>query len=108
MRDASGNLRPGAVPTGCIGVGRAEEAVDNTGGAAGDLTVKWRAGVFLMANASGDLVAAGDEDAACFIADDQTVAATDGSGTRSKAGAVDEVTGEGVWVRFDAALARAL
>ncbi|MBV2360992.1 hypothetical protein KUH32_14595 [Thalassococcus sp. CAU 1522] len=108
MRDVDGMLRPGATATGCVGVGRAEEGVDNTGGAAGDATIKWRAGVFLMANAEGDAVAAGDEDAACYIVDDQTVAASDGAGTRSKAGVVDEATSEGVWVRFDAALARAV
>ena len=108
MIDASGNVRPGAVATGCIGLGRAEDAADNTGGAAGDVTVKWRAGIFLARNAGADALTAGDEGAACFFVDDNTVAATDGTGTRSKAGAVDQVTAEGVWVRFDVALARAL
>ena len=56
----------------------------------------------------GDALAAGDEGAACFFVDDTTVAATDGTGTRSKAGAARQVTAEGVWVRFDVALARAL
>ncbi len=108
MRDASGNVLPGATATGAVGIGRAEEAVDNTGGSAGDERVKWRSGVFLAVNSGTDPVAAGDEDSACYFVDDQTVAATDGTGTRSKAGIVDEVTSQGVWVRFDAALAKAV
>jgi len=107
MRDAAGNLRPGATATGSTGVGRADEAVDNTGGAAGAVTVNWRSGVFLARNDATDAVDAAGTDALCYFTDDQTVAASDGTGTRSPAGIVDEVAAEGVWVRFDAALARA-
>lgn len=108
MRDASGNVTPGAVATGALGVGRAEAAVNNTGGSAGDVTVTWRRGVFLARNHGADALAAGDEDALCYFVDDETVAASDGGGARSKAGIVDEVTAQGVWVRFDASLTAAL
>lgn len=108
MRDAAGNLRPDATATGCTVVGRAEHAVDNTGGAAGAVTVNWRPGVFLARNHGADAVDAADVDGLCYFVDDQTVAATDGTGTRSPAGIVDEVTADGVWVRFDAALAQAV
>ncbi len=39
--------------------------------------------------------------------DDQTVAKTDGTATRSRAGIVDAAEATGVWVRCDEALARA-
>jgi hypothetical protein len=54
-----------------------------------------------------DAVDETNTDGLCYFVDDQTVAATDGTGTRSPAGIVEEVTSQGVWVRFDAALSRA-
>ncbi len=107
MRNAAGYLTKGATATGCVGVGRAEKTVDNTG-AAGAASVEYRLGSFLFANsASGDLITIADIGKACFIVDDQTVAKTDGTGTRSRAGIVDAVEATGVWVRMDEALARA-
>ena len=108
MRDAQGNLTKGATATGAIGVGRAEAQVDNSTGAAGDLTLDYRPGVFRYANSAGaDAIAKADIGAKVFIVDDQTVAKTDGTGTRSPAGIVDNVDANGVWVRFDEALTRA-
>lgn len=105
MRDASGNLTPGATATGSVGVGRAEAGADNTGGQAGDVTVRYSAGIFAFENSGGgDAIDATDIGNVCYIVDDQTVAATDGTGTRSPAGFVDEVDGSKVWVRFDEAL----
>ncbi len=107
MRNAAGYLTKGATATGCVGVGRAEKTVDNTG-AAGAASVEYRLGSFLFANsASGDLITIADIGKACFIVDDQTVAKTDGTGTRSRAGIVDAVEATGVWVRMDEALAGA-
>ena len=108
MRNAAGYLTKGAVATGCVGVGRAEKTVDNTG-AAGAASVEYRIGLFLFANSSaGDLITIADIGKACFIVDDQTVAKTDGTGTRSRAGIVDGIEASGgVWVRCDEALARA-
>lgn len=100
-KDASGNATPGAVATTLLGVGRAEEYVDNSAGAAGDKTVKVRKGVFRFANsAGGDQITAADIGKECYIVDDQTVAKTDGSSTRSIAGRIHDVDTAGVWVEF--------
>lgn len=107
MRNAAGFLTRGATATGCVGVGRAEKTVDNTG-AAGAVSVEYRTGSFLFANsAAGDLITIADIGRACFIVDDQTVARTDATATRSRAGIVEAVEATGVWVRMDEALARA-
>jgi len=107
MRNAAGFLTKGATATGCVGVGRAEKTVDNTG-AAGAASVEYRLGVFLFANsAAGDLITIADIGKVCFIVDDQTVAKTDATATRSRAGIVDAVDATGVWVRMDEALTRA-
>jgi hypothetical protein len=107
MRNAAGYLTKGATATGAVGVGRAEAAADNSAGAAGALKVTWRAGIFFYGNsAAGDLIALADIGKICFIVDDQTVAKTDGGGTRSRAGIVEDVEGSGVWVRFDEAVTR--
>ena len=107
MRNTAGYLTKGATATGCVGVGRAETLVDNSAGVAGALSVEYRLGSFLFANLAGDLVTIADIGKPCFIADDQTVARTDGTATRSLAGIVDAVEATGVWVRCDEALARA-
>ena len=108
MRNAAGYLTKGATATGCVAVGRAEKTVDTTAGAAGAVSVEYRMGSFLFANsAAGDLITIADVGKACFIVDDQTVAKTDGTATRSRAGIVEAVEATGVWVRCDEALARA-
>jgi hypothetical protein len=107
MRNAAGYLTKGATATGCIGVGRAEKTVDNSAGALGALSLDYRLGSFLFANLAADLVTIADIGKPCFIADDQTVARTDGTATRSRAGIVEAVQATGVWVRCDEALTRA-
>lgn len=108
VRDAAGNILPGATAVGLVGVGRAEDYADNTSGAAGDLSVRFRAGTFRYANSSAaDEVDITDIGSLCFVVDDQTVAATNGGATRSPAGIVADVDPQGVWVRFDEALTNA-
>ena len=108
MRNVAGFLTKGAVAVGCVAVGRAEKTVDNTAGAAGALNLEYQRGIFLFANSTaGDLITIADVGKVCFILDDQTVAKTDGTATRSRAGIVDWVEGAGVWVRCDEVLARA-
>lgn len=108
MRNAAGHLTKGATATNCAGVGRAENTVDNSAGAAGALNVEYRVGTFLFANsAAGDLITIADIGKVCYIVDDQTVAKTDGTATRSRAGIVDGIEATGVWVRMDEALTRA-
>lgn len=99
--DATGNAVPGAVATTLKSAGRVEERADNTGGADGAIRVKVRRGVFRYANsAAGDLIALADVGANCFIVDDQTVAKTNGTNTRSVAGVIRDVDAGGVWVQI--------
>ena len=108
MRNGTGDLIKGVTATGAFGVGRAETA--NVSVSAGVTVQRYRSGIFKFANSSaGDLIAKADIGAACFIVDDQTVAKTNGTNTRSPAGAIDAIDPDGsVWVRFDEALTRAL
>lgn len=100
MLDASGNMVPGATATGQIAVGRAREFVDNSAGSAGDLACEVEQGAFRWANsAAGDAIAAAEIGDLCYIVDDQTVAKTDGTGTRSVAGTIVDVDADGVWVK---------
>ncbi len=106
-RNASGFLVKGVTALNLVGVGRAEHQVDNSAGAAGDTQLRYRPGIHRFANsAAGDLITIADIGKACFVVDDQTVAKTSGTNTRSKAGVVDAVDDQGVWVRMDEALAR--
>lgn len=98
MLNATGYATKGATAVGQICVGRAEDQVDNTGGADGAKAVDVRAGTFKFVN-SGDITIAEIGDT-CYIVDDQTVAKTDGVGTRSAAGKVVGVDSDGVWVRM--------
>jgi hypothetical protein len=97
--DASGNAVPGATATTLIARGRAEEQVDNASGSAGDKTVNVRPGVFRFANHGGDAIDRADIGGTAWIVDDKTVAATDGSSSRSAAGVIVDLDADGVWVR---------
>lgn len=100
MKDASGNANDGAAATGQVALGRAQEYVDNSSGSAADKTVKVRSGIFRWANSTaGDAITKADIGAACYIVDDQTVAKTNGSSSRSAAGTILNVDAQGVWVK---------
>lgn len=99
--DASGNAVPGATAATLKGFGRAEEQADNSAGAAGDIKVRVKRGVFLFANsADADLITRADIGNNCYIVDDQTVAKTSDTNARSVAGRIDDVDASGVWVDF--------
>jgi len=101
MRNAAGHATKGATALNLVGVGRAEERVTNAG-SAGDMTIQVRIGIFHYNNSeSSDQIAAADIGLPAYAVDDQTVAKTDGNGTRSIAGFVENVDSLGVWVRFD-------
>lgn len=105
MRNAAGYLVPATTATGLVGVGRAEQQVDNTSGSAGDLTVNFRPGAFRYANsAGGDELTIADIGTACYAVDDQTVAKTSDTSSRSLAGILVDVDDLGVWVDFNEAL----
>lgn len=98
---ATGYLTPGDAATTLKDAGRAEETVDNTDGLAGDVSATYRKGVFRYDNsAAGDAITRADIGNDCYIVDDETVAKTDGTGTRSVAGKVHDVDAAGIWVKF--------
>lgn len=108
MRNATGFLVKGATATGLVGVGRGEALIDNTAGAAGDAFAEYAPGVFRYENSAGaDEITAADIGSVCYAVDDQTVARTHATNTRSPAGTVEDVDDLGVWVRFDPALTKA-
>lgn len=80
-------------------LGRSEEAVDNADGGDGDVILQVRRGLaFKWGNLAADPVTQASLGKACYIVDNQTVAATSGGDTRSKAGTVMGVDADGVWV----------
>lgn len=96
---ATGYATPGAVATTLTALGRAEEYVDNSSGAAGAKTVQIRRKkAFKFKNHAADLVVQADLGKTCYIVDDETVAKTNGTSTRSVAGTVLGVESDGVWV----------
>lgn len=109
MRLANGYLTKGATATGSVGVGVSYDDVDNSGGSAGDLRVRYRPGCFRFANSAGaDEITIAEIGDVAYIVDDQTVAKTNGSSSRSPAGIIEDLDAQGVWVRFDEPLTKAL
>ncbi|MFI8609512.1 hypothetical protein ACIGFL_14500 [Pseudomonas sp. NPDC077649] len=99
--NAAGNAVPGSTATTLKARGVAQEQVDNSAGAAGDLRIETRRGVFPFANsAAADEITRADIGASAYIVDDQTVAKTDGTSTRSVAGIIRDVDDAGVWVEI--------
>ena len=95
--NATGYAEPGSTATTLIAAGRAEAQVDNSSGADGALTITVRRGVFRFSN-HADAVTRTEIGKSCYIVDDQTVAKTSGTSTRSVAGKVIDLDGSGVWV----------
>lgn len=92
-------FKPAATATDLIAVGRCEEQEPITTGAGNTRKIKAKSGIFKWGNsAAGDAIAEDDVGKDCYLVDDQTVALTDGTGTRSKAGKVYQVDSDGVWV----------
>ncbi|MDM7928670.1 hypothetical protein [Blastomonas fulva] len=98
---ATGWAVPGSTATTLVADGVAQEPVDNTGGANGDVKVRVFKGVFRFGNsAAADAITRAEIGDDCYIVDDQTVAKTSGTNTRSIAGKIVDVDAQGVWVRF--------
>lgn len=92
-----GYLVPGKAGTGLVTVGRIERTA--TAVAAGDERVAVKPGVYPWGNsASADLIEQDDVGKLCYVVDDQTVALTSASNTRSVAGRIVAVDDAGVWV----------
>lgn len=97
----AGYAAPGSVATTLVALGRAEEKVDNSAGGAGAKSITIRRGTFKFKNSSaGDLIALTELGKDVYIVDDETVAKTNGTNTRSVAGKCRGVDADGVWVEF--------
>lgn len=99
VANADGFAAPGSTAATLTYLGRAEDFVDNTGGADGAKSVVVRRGVaFKWDNLAADAVTQAQLGHTVYIVDDETVAKTDAAGTRSAAGKVVQIDPDGVWV----------
>ena len=99
--NATGFASKGVTATTLKQFGRAEATVDNLAGAAGAKEIDVRPGIFRWTNsAAADLITTAEIGTDCFIVDDQTVAKTNGTSTRSRAGKVVGVDTVGVFVQM--------
>ncbi|MEP9350576.1 hypothetical protein [Xanthobacter sp. KR7-225] len=98
--DANGRGTPGATATTLKGLGRVKRRVVSSG-VAGAESVEYERGCFRFGNsADGDLITRADIGATAYVVDDQTVAKTNGTNTRSPAGIIRDVDDLGVWIEF--------
>lgn len=99
VANASGYAAPGSVATTLTYLGRADESVDNTGGANGatEILVR-RKKAFKFANSGTDAVSQSAVGKTCYIENSTTVSATNGTNSRSAAGTVLQIDSDGVWV----------
>lgn len=95
---ATGFATPATSVTGLRGLGRARQQIDNRDGADGAQSILVDRGVFGWANA-GD-VTRSDIGGTAYAVDDQTVAADDGTGTRSAIGTIIDLDAASVWVEL--------
>lgn len=100
----AGYLVPASADPTLRVIGVHEETVDNTLGADGAVNANCvRQGAFMFVNsASTDALTVADVGRVCYAADDQTVARTDGNGTRPAAGRVVGLEGTQVIVEVGA------
>lgn len=97
--NASGYATPGAVSTTLTYLGRFEEHVDATDLSNGAVSIAVRRKkAFKWKNSNSDPVTQASLGKVCYILDDETVAATSATNTRSVAGKVVGLESDGVWV----------
>lgn len=95
-----GYAAPATTALNLIPVGIFTKTADNTGGAAGAVRAEIEPGIFKFENSSaGDAITEADIGKDVYAVDDQTVAKTSASNTRSVAGKVVGVASDGVWVK---------
>ena len=100
--NSSGLLVNPSAATTLKSVGVVQATYDNSAGLAGAMRAEVYSGVWgpFDNSASADAIALADVGADCWLVDNQTVAKTDGTASRSVAGRISDVTAEGVWVSF--------
>lgn len=98
-QNAAGFAVPGSTATTLTALGRFEETVRGTA-ANGEASVRIRRGIFKFKNSGGgDAITIAHRGLDCFVVDDEQVALTNGTNTRSRAGVIHDVDVDGVWVR---------
>ncbi len=96
---ADGGLAvPAAARAGLVVLGMARAGADNRSGAAGAVSVEVERGVFAWGNDAAAPVTQALLGKPVYAVDDQTVAATDGGGTRPVAGTLYQLDDAGVFV----------
>lgn len=99
VANATGFAAPASTALNLTYLGRAEESVNNAAGANGAKTaLVRRKQAFFFANLAADALTQADLGKTVYMVDDQTVAKTNGGGTRSAGGKLVEFTADGVWV----------
>lgn len=97
--NAAGDAISAADVAATIVAGRAEEKVDNSAGAAGDLSIKVSKGVFRYATSGANPVTKANHLAQVFVLDDQTVVAALGATNDIPAGILYELEdASNVWI----------
>jgi len=94
-----GVAMPGKTALSLVVLGIAEETVDNSGGIAGAKKVTARRRTIRLVNLASDALTEADIGKDAYLVDDQTVAKTAATNTRSVAGKVIDVDAVGAWIR---------
>lgn len=95
-RDSAGRVVAASDTAGLRVIGIAEQTVDNSAGAAGDLSINVRLGVFKFENSATNAVDADDIGKMAVVEDNQVVAET--STNKVCAGRILAVDSDGVWI----------
>lgn len=104
IQTTTGKLVKGTASTTLKVVGVAAKELNTTGLTGDDLCIAVDHGTFGDFTSAGgaDLIEADDIKKLCYVVDDDTVALTDGGGTRSVAGTIHKVLSDGlVVVQFE-------
>lgn len=97
--NAAGYAVPASADATLAVVGRSDQSVNNAAGGDGAATVAVvRGKLFKLANSATDPVTQASVGRLCYVADDQTVAATHATNSRPAAGKVFGIEADGVWV----------
>jgi hypothetical protein len=96
----AGFAAPGRTALNLVAIGRAEQTINNAGGADGAQRIRVRRGVFGFKNSPTDPIVAADIGKDCYVVDDEIVAKTSGANTRSVAGKVFQIDGDTIFVDF--------
>lgn len=105
-KNAAGFILPAADAANYKVVAVIDEQVDNTGGAAGALEVRMTTGVVKLDNSGTDPVVQANMHGYCFVEDDHTVRATGGTNS-IRAGVVELIESDGVWVKVEPEISNA-